>query len=291
LIFIFYITTERKIFIREICGLKFVDYFDCKDKLLSTSQIFFLLLSSEIFLIIKYIFGVYMSKANILFILIYCLTGTVSQAQMPISDADAKQLGYKKVVKYLEKNESRNQVHFFSEIQPSVNDSNDLKSFYFHCGTYTIHAPVGQVWNTCMTTSPSSLWKGKMLGLSCVYSNNSDKMFYRGDQQFETLGLHQIYFINLRMMRLFNMAAALITTKIDDNEKIMEFTYIKGNKSTGKQTVRLVETNERETKIVHETFYRSGSKFRDKRLYPRFHQIAITNLHQKIEAYSTLSDN
>jgi len=227
-----------------------------------------------------------MLKTNIIILFLYLFAGTVSLAQTPLSDADAKKLGYKKVVKYLKKNESRNNLHFFSEIQPSINDSNDMSRFYFHRGTYIVNAPVGQVWNTCMTVSPANLWKGKMLKLSCVYSNNSDKISYRDDKDFDMLELHQVYFINLRMIRLFNVAAALITTKIDDNEKIMEFTYIKGNKSTGKQTVRLVETNNGETKIVHETFYRSGSKFRDKRLYPRFHQIAITDLHQKIGMYS-----
>ena len=229
-----------------------------------------------------------MSKINVLSVLLCLFNGTVSQAQMSLSDADAEKLGYKKVVKYLKKNESRNNLHYFSEIQPSVNDSADMSRFYFHRGTYTIHAPVGQVWHTCMTASPANLWKGKMLGLSCVYSANSDKISYRGDQQFDMPELHQIYFINLRMMRLFNVAAALMTTRIDDNEKLLEFTYIEGNKSTGKQTVRLVETGDGETEIVHETFYRSGSKFRDKRLYPRFHQIAITDLHEKIEAYSTV---
>jgi hypothetical protein len=229
-----------------------------------------------------------MSKVIAIFILLYLFTGTVSQAQMKISGADVKELVYKKVAKYLKKNESRNNVHYFSEIQPSINDSNNVSMFYFHSGTYTIHAPVGHVWNTCITTSPANLWKGKMLALSCVYSNNSDKIFYCGDEQFDNLELDQIYFINLRIMRLFNVAAALLTTKIDDVDKIMEFTYIKGNKSIGKQTVRLIETNDSETKIVHETFYKSGSKFRDKKLYPHFHQIAITNLHQKIDAYSTV---
>jgi hypothetical protein len=229
-----------------------------------------------------------MSKVNIIFILLYFFTGPVLQAQMPISDADAEKLGFKKVVKYLKKNESRNNLHYFSDIQPSVSDSNNLSRFYFHSGTYTIKAPVGKVWNTCMTTSPANLWKGKMLGLSCVYSKNSDKIFYRSDLQFDALELHQIYFVNLRIMRLFNAAAALMITKIDDDEKLMEFTYIKGNKSTGKQTVRLFETNDGETKILHYTLYQSGSKFRDKRLYPHFHQIAITDLHGKIDVYSTV---
>ena len=227
-------------------------------------------------------------KISALLILLYFFNATVAQAQMPISDVDAKKLGYKKVVKYLKKNESRNNLHYFSDIQPSINDSNDMSRFYFHRGTYSINAPVRQVWNTCITVSPAKLWKGKMLGLSCVYSNHSDKIFYREDIPCDTLELNQIFFINLRIMRVFNVAAALVTTKIDYDENFMEFTYIKGNKCTGRQTVRFVETNGNETKIVHETFYSSGSKFRDKRLYPRFHQIAISDLHKKIEMYSTV---
>ena len=227
-----------------------------------------------------------MSKINIIFILLFF--GAVLQAQVPICEADAQKLGYKKVVKYLKKNESLNNLYYFSEIQPSINDSNNLGRFYFHNANFTINAPIWKVWKTCMTTSPANLWKGKMLGLSFVYSNNSDKMFYCGDQQFDTLELNQIYFINLRIMHVFNVAVALMITKIDADEKIMEFTYIEGNKSIGKQTMRLLETNDSETKIVHETFYTSGSKFRDKRLYPRFHQIAITDLHEQIDVYSTV---
>jgi len=233
----------------------------------------------------------YMSLLRLMiFMLLVFASGSGLQAQMPISEADAQKFGFKKVVKYLEK-ALQNGLNYFSEIQPSVKDGNDLSAFHFHSATYRINAPVGQVWNTCMTTSPVKLWEGKMLGLSCVYSSNSDKIFYRDDTQFDAPELHQIYFINLRIMRLFNVAAALMTTKIDGDENFMEFTYIEGNKSTGKQTVRLVATGDGATQIVHETFYASGSKFRDKRLYPRFHQIAITDLHEKIDRYSNVEVN
>jgi len=236
--------------------------------------------------IIKYI----SSLRFIIFTLLYFAAGSDLQAQMPICEAEIQKFGFKKVVRYLEK-ALQNGLNYFSEIQPSVKDGNDLSTFHFHSATYRIDAPVGQVWNACMTTSPVKLWEGKMLGLSCVYSNNSDRIFYRDDIQFDTPELHQIYFINLRIMRLFNVAAALMTTKIDDDENCMEFTYIEGNKSTGKQTVRLVETSDGATQIVHETFYTSGSKFRDKRLYPRFHQIAITDLHEKIDMYSNAKES
>ena len=207
---------------------------------------------------------------------------------MSISETDATKLRYKKVKKYLKKSEVQNNCHYFSEIKPSINDSNDLSSYNFHCGTYIVNAPIEQVWNTCMNTSPEKLWNGKMLRLSCVYSNHSNKMYYSDNQQFESLEVNQIYFINLRIIRLFNIAAALITTKIDKDKKVIEFTYIKGNKSTGRQTIWLFERNDGETEIVHETFYKSGSTLRDKKLYPRFHQIAITNLHEKIDVYSTV---
>ena len=229
-----------------------------------------------------------MPKINILTVILFLFVAVGSYAQMPISDADTEKLGYKKIIKYLEK---RNLI-YFSEIQPSISNSNDLNAFFLHNATYTVNAPVERVWNTCTTTSPANLWKGKTLGLSCVYSKNSDKIFYCDGQQFDILELNQIYFINLRIMRLFNIAAALITTNIDYDEKLLEFTYIEGNKSTGKQTVRLVATNDNETEIIHNTLYKSDSKFRDKRLYSRFHQISITDLHKKIDMYSkNLSNN
>ena len=222
-----------------------------------------------------------MPKINIFTVILFLFIAMDSYAQMPISDADTEKLGYKKMIKYFEKSN----LVYFSEIKPSINNGSDLNAFYIHNAKYTVNAPVERVWNTCTTTSPASLWKGKTLGLSCVYSKNSDKIFYCDDQQFDILELNQIYFINLHIMRLFNVAAALITTNIDPDEKIFEFTYIEGNKSIGKQTVSLLATNENETTILHDTQYKSDSKFRDKRLYSHFHQISITDLHKKIDMY------
>jgi len=215
----------------------------------------------------------------------FILHSTVAHSQMLINESDSKQLGYKKVAKYL-KNKSKENIVYFSELQPSVNDNSDFDKFYFHTGSYIVNASVQHTWDICIFESPAKLWDGKMLGLSCIYNVHSDKIFYGNGQHFDTLELNQIYFINLRIMRLFNIATALMTTKIDHDQKMVEFTYIEGNKSIGKQTLHLIEINENETKIQHDTFYKSNSKFRDKRLYSPFHQIAITDLHRKIDEYS-----
>jgi hypothetical protein len=215
-------------------------------------------------------------KTIVLFLLFYPFGTAVSSNQKQVSDTNAK------VVKYLNKID----VCCFSEVKPSVNDSSDLSVFNFHTTTYTINAPFEQVWNTCMFGSPTNLWQGKTLRLSGVYSEESDRLFSHDNQQPDSLELNQIYFISIRIMRLINLTAALKTTQIDHDENFIEFTYVDGNKAIGKQTVRLIAIDDNETKIVHDTFYKSNSKFRDKRLYPRFHQKAITDLHQKIDEYS-----
>ena len=206
-----------------------------------------------------------------------------ANAQTPISDADAKKVGFKKVVKYLKNVDLR----YFSEIQPSINENSDLSAFHFHSAIYTVNAPVERVWNTCLWGSPANLWKGKTLGLGCVYSNGSDKIYYRDHSYFEKPELNQIYFLNINILRLSNIAAALIITDINYNENSIEFTYIKGNKAIGKQTLRLISRGANETQIIHDTYYKSSSKFRDKRLYPIFHQKAISDLHKMIDKYAT----
>ena len=218
----------------------------------------------------------------ILIAVFYLFIVLPSHAQMLISEVDTEKVGYKKTIKRLKKSN----LTYFSDIRPSITDDSNLSMFHCHNATYTIKAPVEQVWNTCLLASPANLWKGKTLGLSCIYSKNTDNIMYNSDQRFESLDLNQIYFINLHIIRLFNIAAALIVTNIDHDTKQIEFTYIEGNKSTGKQILSLHATNENETTIFHDTLYKSDSKFRDKRLYSRFHQISITELHEKIGVYA-----
>ena len=223
-------------------------------------------------------------KKNLLTFVLFSLC-VAAQAQMQISEVDAKRLKHRKVAKYLNSDELKT-LQYFSEIQPSVSDSCDLSGFHFHRGLYIVNASVSDVWDVGVGASPVELWRGKMLALACIYEAGRGGLFYPDDEPHEPLELHQIYFINLRIMRMFNVAAALMVTKVDEGERVIEFTYIGGNTSVGRQTLRLVGLGDSETIIVHDTFYRSGSTLRDRRFYPRFHQIAITDLHKNLEMHA-----
>ena len=54
-------------------------------------------------------------------------------------------------------------------------------------------------------------------------------------------------------------------------------------KARGLQKIQLVETPEGYTRIIHITYFRSNSRFRDKALYPHFHKKAITEFHNNIK--------
>lgn len=70
-------------------------------------------------------------------------------------------------------------------------------------------------------------------------------------------------------------------SKVDHENKIIEFTYLKDNKSNGRQTLYFSEVDG-VTTIEHYTIYNSGSDFRDKNLYPHFHTVALDDFHNRM---------
>jgi len=70
------------------------------------------------------------------------------------------------------------------------------------------------------------------------------------------------------------------------NSARLSFSYVKQNLTQGVQNIYLYErlNNERKrvTGVIHETYFKSDSDFRDKVLYRHFHKIAIKNYHEKM---------
>ena len=83
-------------------------------------------------------------------------------------------------------------------------------------------------------------------------------------------------------MGIYNLAVALEITKIDEQNKTIVFSYVNGGKSKGEQILHFITTADGYTEIIHETLFRSDSKFRDKVLYPFFHNKAINEFHRNM---------
>ncbi|MDY0280436.1 MAG: hypothetical protein RBR35_07730 [Salinivirgaceae bacterium] len=202
--------------------------------------------------------------------------------QMSLREVDPMLVSQKKVRKYVAGFEKLNLTHF-CDLESSTNMEFSPDAYSCHIGTFDFEAPLKNIWQTCLTTNPNDLWDGKILSISFIYNKIIDNLLYKKDLDEYELQCGQIYFINLRLLNgAFNLPTALKVTRIDTTENLIEFSYLKGGKSEGGQVLRFTQKSEKQTTLVHTTHYKSGSHWRDKRLYPHFHQKAIDELHRNI---------
>ncbi len=115
-----------------------------------------------------------------------------------------------------------------------------------------------------------------------LYSRQADRINY-ADKPYFGLETGLIYYLNLKvLMGLYKLPVAFEILKVDEGQKIIEMSYLKGGKAQGKQIIQFIALKNGDTEIVHENYFRSESKFRDKYLYPFFHTRIINKFHHKI---------
>ena len=98
-----------------------------------------------------------------------------------------------------------------------------------------------------------------------------------------------VVYLNLRLMSgLINLATAFEIITIDKEHKVIEFSYLSGNDSVGKQRIQFFETTKGKTEILHTSYYKSNNIPKNYFFYPYFHTRA-TNDQKIISKLSKLS--
>jgi hypothetical protein len=121
-----------------------------------------------------------------------------------------------------------------------------------------------------------------MLGFGLQYSRKNHKITYHEDDH-GVIDKGQIVILNLKLLwNLVSLAVGHEITEVNEEEKYIKMCYLEGGASRGMQYIRLKETKEGFTEVIHETFYKSQSDFRDKRLYPLLHGLVIAEFHKKV---------
>lgn len=202
-------------------------------------------------------------------------------AQLPINSIDFSRIPQKKV-RSLVKKQQLNGIEFFSDLKSVCYSEQDSFSYSFHRSSQTIKEKIQNVWNKIKSIKPSDEYRGKMVTFGFLYSLKSNRILY-GDDDYQEIEEGEIIFLNLKLLRgIKNIAVALEVTKVDDENKTIQFCYLNNGKTEGTQQIKLAENDQGNTVICQETRYRNRSKFRQKRLYPIFHQKAVSELHQNI---------
>jgi hypothetical protein len=170
-----------------------------------------------------------------------------------------------------------------SKLKSLPYDSTSNRKFNKHYIEFVIHANLRSVWETYKTISPQQTWNGNMVSFGIMYSRNKNSVTYSGDR-YNGLEPGQLLFLNLNLFGgLINLAVGHEVVAVDDTSNCVTICYLEHGASVGTQKFWLEEVSNTTTKVIHETWYTSGSWLRDKILYPGFHTKAISEFHTNVK--------
>ncbi|HEY5917711.1 MAG TPA: hypothetical protein VIU13_09935 [Chryseolinea sp.] len=156
-------------------------------------------------------------------------------------------------------------------------------TYHVHRKTFLIRSGVDCVWNAYKTIHPKEAWTGAMVSFGVQYSRMKNIINYVNDD-YAGMEKGQIIILNLRLLwGGLNIAVAHEVSEVNEQKKLIKLCYMRGGASEGSQIITMQETNEGFTEVLHKTFYKSKSNFRDTTLYPRLHTKAITEFHLNVK--------
>ena len=170
----------------------------------------------------------------------------------------------------------------FEQMGPVCHERNSGNFYREHSMTFLIKKNIDEVWNIYKTINPKEAWNGAMVSFGLQYSRRNNVITYLGDA-YEGMESGQVIILNLKLLGgIFNMAVAHEIAEVNDEAKSFRLCYMKGGASKGSQYITLKKTPENFTEVIHHTYYKGQSIFRDTMLYPIFHAIAIREFHGNI---------
>jgi len=209
-----------------------------------------------------------------------CLFSTLTFAQVS-PDIEFGKIKQKKIRSLMLKNDLH-QSYDFEHLQEVCTLTEEKETYSRHTKTFYVHDSIENVWKTYCTISPKQSWCGKMVSFGTLFNSSSKPLIYANDP-YEGLKVGQILFIQLKLFKgLYKLAVAHKVTGIDAEKKLIQICYLKNGASAGSQYIKMRTLENGYTEIVHETFYRSKSKFRDARIYPKIHEKVISEFHENV---------
>lgn len=205
-------------------------------------------------------------------------------AQECLKDIDLSKIPYKEVRALIVAQKNSN-VECIKDIKSSCSNDFKCSEYYKQIRNFKIDKSLQTVWENYVGNETQKAYNSKKfaLGLMLCKKNVNDKILYPSNS-FGRLDTGQVIYLKLKFLKgLLKMAVAFEVNKIDTTNKIIEFSYVKGGKSRGKQILEFRANEKNKTDIIHTTFYRSNSKIRDIVFYPFFHAKVTRELHNNFK--------
>ena len=163
-------------------------------------------------------------------------------AQGEIDEVDFGQIKYKSIKTCLTDQKAQGYIHF-SYLQPSIREGDDLSGYLNFEKNYLIKQPIELVWDNYYSANLTEVWDNNRVSFGVLYSRKLNSIIY-ADQEFYRFRAGQIYYLNLKILNgFYNQPVAFEVINVAPENKLIEFSYLKGGKAQGKQTIQLFKTN------------------------------------------------
>lgn len=228
---------------------------------------------------ITHIFGAGLRLIFLLFIAGYSSKPCVSQS---ITRINLSEIPQRKVRNYIV-SESIDKMDDFSSIHASWKKNIDKSHFNIIEKSFLLDYDLTDVWDFYRHANILDIWNGKSVRFGILISKCSNTVINSYNSSFHEIDTGDVYFLNLKLLKgILNVEVAFEIITIDLKQRIMEFSYIDNNKSLGKQSIQFFTSGPGRTKIVHLSYFKSNSSFRDKIFYPYFHKKFIREFHENM---------
>lgn len=171
----------------------------------------------------------------------------------------------------------------FSLIHPSWKKNSDATQFHFNEKIFYINDKIDNVWQCYSHADLTKTLSRPSVRFGLLIAKSSNSVFYTNNISIPAIDTGQVYFFDLRILRVLNIPVAFEVITIDPENEKLELSYIENNKSRGKQTIQFFDGGKNNTRIVHTSYFKSNSGIRDNLFYPHFHKKFIKNYHRNMK--------
>jgi len=158
-------------------------------------------------------------------------------------------------------------------------------AFNYHEMTVEHDAPLAAVWTAYTSSDPRAGWDGGGIAYAFAYSRPEGALYLHASDGVPPQQEGTGFYLDLEVFG-FEMAVGVEITRVDAPAKIIEFTYLAGGNTRGKQRMSFRELSGA-TLIHHETWFRCARRLRTW-LYPAGHARTVRAFHGNVARASGL---
>lgn len=170
-------------------------------------------------------------------------------------------------------------VESVDDLDLSCTNKTDFSEYNNHNRYYLVDASIDNVWNSYINTDLKTAWSGKGTKYGFAYNKQTKEIFAEKNNSVFKPQVGLGFFIELKISKLLKIPVALEVSQINQKNKIIQFTYLKRNKSNGRQTIVFKKYGNNQTLILHQTYFKSNRQLRDKYFYSPYHTHFIDQFH------------